>query len=175
MKIFNSFKHNINIKEKADPKNGVFVICEEINDGLAGEIIKGMLDYSDAYPDKTVTLYIDFDGGNIAASMAVYDVMRFIPNPKCTIAVEKAMGMGALLLAAGTPEMRFAYPDAKIAFGKFYMAPKYAPDALYSAIEKVYDAFARLTGRAVDEIREMSDVCMNTEQAIQFGVIDKKK
>lgn len=175
--MFQIWKRKINISEKEDVENGVFVIDGQINNSLAYNVIKDMLAYSERCPKETITLYLNCEGGSVSAGMAIYDTMRFLPNQVKTIATGKVIGMAVLLLAAGTLGMRFAYSDTQIVLGQF-LGKADTPqqnETIDSAIEKVYHAFGQHTGRTVEEWKEVSvsQVSMKPKEARKFGVIDK--
>lgn len=177
--MFCIFKRKVNLRKKIDPKNGVFALNGKIDDELAYAIIKQILDYSDKYPNKTITIYINCDSGSVSSGMAIYDTISYIPNPVCTIAVEKAMGIAVLILAAGNPGMRLAYVGTRITLGQFYvMRDMQQPSqTLYSVVDKVCGKLAEHTGRNITEIKNVVDsgIIMSPKMAMKFGLIDKKK
>lgn len=175
--MFQIFRKNINIKEKEDIENGVFTIDGQINDALACNIIKDMLAFSNKYPKQLITLYINCEGGSVSAGMAIYDTICFLPNPVQTIAAGKAMGIGALLLAAGTQGMRTAHSNTEIALGQFWGKANMTQqnEMLDSVIKKVYGVLEKHTGRTEIELKEVSGskVSMKPKEARKFGLIDK--
>lgn len=177
--MFCIFRRKVNVRKKINPENGVFAINDEIDDSLACAMIEQILDYSNRYPNETITIYINCDRGTVTSGMAIYDTLSFIPNPVCTIAVEKAMGIAALILAAGTPGMRLAYAGTRIALGQFYVKRdiQQVSQALCSVLDKVCYKLAENTGRNIAEIKDVVDsrVIMSPKMAIEFGLIDKKK
>ena len=65
-------------------------------------------------PEKEISLYINSPGGSVTAGLAIYDTMRYITAPVTTVCMGRAASMGAFLLAAGEPGMRFALPNSQI-------------------------------------------------------------
>ncbi len=157
--------------------NGVFEIKGEITDAMAGMVIKQLLDFADKNPKETITLYISSEGGKVTAGMAIYDVMRYVPNPVSTIAAGKVAGIAALLLAAGTPGMRFAYKESTVSFGLFLVKKdvQSIPPELDAVIRKIYGLIAKHTKMWVEQIVEMAalETVWDAEQAKKAGLVDK--
>src|SRR5437773_1574852 len=66
-------------------------------------------------PDSgVIDLYVDSPGGSLAASLAVYDVLRTIASPVSTTCLATAQGAAVLIVAAGTAGRRFALPHARL-------------------------------------------------------------
>lgn len=62
---------------------------------------------------RTLNLAIS-PGGIVTAGLAIYDTMRYVRPEICTICMGQAASMGSLLLTAGSPDMRFILPNAKV-------------------------------------------------------------
>lgn len=156
---------------------GVFEIKGEINDIMAAMVVKQLLDFSDKNPKETITLYINSEGGKVTAGMAIYDVMRYIPNPVSTIASGKVAGIATLILAAGTPGMRYAYKESTVSFGLFFVNKdvQSIPPELNAVMHKIYSILAKHTKMWVEQIAEMADSenVLDAEQAIKAGLVDK--
>ena len=156
---------------------GVFEIKGEINDIMAAVVVKQLLDFADKNPKETITLYINSEGGKVTAGMAIYDVMRYVPNPVSTIAVGKVAGIAALILAAGAPGMRYAYKESTVSFGSFFVKKdvESIPPELDAVIRKIYGIIAQHTKMWVEQIVEMaeSETVLDAKMALQAGLIDK--
>src|SRR5690348_12100625 len=86
----------------------------EVNDDLANRVCGQLLLLAAEDSAKDVQLWINSPGGSVDAGLAIYDVMRFLPNDVSTVAMGMAASMGQLLLCAGTHGKRFALPSARI-------------------------------------------------------------
>lgn len=165
-----------NKKIESCPEEGIFVLKGHVNNDLAYELIKGMFEFSDRCPDKTITLYINSEGGYVTAGMAIYDTMRALQNPIRTIAYECVGGIGSLLLAAGTQGMREALQGTSISIGAFFKRGDSGQpsELLYSVLEKVMNAFALHTKNTKEQILKIigEKEWLSVEQAIQIGLID---
>ena len=65
-------------------------------------------------PEQEVNLYINSDGGDPAAMLAIYDTMQFIKAPVATTCIGQAVATGAVLLAAGAPGRRAVLPHSRV-------------------------------------------------------------
>lgn len=92
----------------------VVVVGQEIDDDLATRVCSQLLLLSAEDPAADVVLLLSSPGGSVSAGLAMYDVMRLIPNDVSTVALGTAASMGQFLLSAGTPGKRFALPHARI-------------------------------------------------------------
>ena len=55
-------------------------------------------------------MYINCEGGDPAAMLAVYDTMQYVQSPIATTCVGQAIATGAVLLAAGAAGRRAPLP-----------------------------------------------------------------
>lgn len=106
----------------------ILFLTAPLSDGLANALVSSML-YLDSEEQKPIYLYINSLGDpvlagqadeqagmvSITAGLAVYDTMKYIKSEIVTICMGQAVGMAALLLAAGTPGKRASLPHASIA------------------------------------------------------------
>lgn len=90
------------------------LIGSEIDDVSAQRVCSQLLILSAEDPRSDIKLYINSSGGVATAGLAVYDVLRLIPNDVATVAMGLVAGMGQVLLTAGTPGKRYALPSARI-------------------------------------------------------------
>jgi ATP-dependent Clp protease protease subunit len=85
-----------------------------INDDVANVVIAQMLFLESEDPDKDIHLYINSPGGLVTAGLAIYDTMQYVKPEVSTLCMGQAASIGALLLAAGEKEKRFALPHSRI-------------------------------------------------------------
>ncbi len=74
-----------------------------IDAGVANALIAQLLHLEAESPEQEINLYINCEGGDLPSMLAVYDTMQYIEAPVATTCVGQAIGVGAVLLAAGTP------------------------------------------------------------------------
>ncbi len=157
-------------------KKGTFKIVGNINDALAYDIVKQIIEFSEQYPSETVTLHIQSENGSVTAGMAIYDAIMYIPNEVTTIAKGRIGGIATLILVAGTPGKRFAYKKAKIGLGHFLVrqTEQPIPHEVHSAVRKVYNELSKHTNLVVQDVIDMidSETVLNVDMAMQDGLID---
>src|SRR5260370_20057539 len=74
--------------------------------GVAKTLIAQLLPLEAESADLEISLYVNCEGGDLPSMLAVYDTMQFIRAPVATFCVGQAIGVGAVLLAAGAPAQR---------------------------------------------------------------------
>ena len=95
-------------------KDRIVLLGTEVNDTVASLICAQLLFLESQDPEKEISLYINSPGGSVTAGLAIYDTMRYITSPVSTVCMGLAASMGAFLLAAGEPGMRFALPNSQV-------------------------------------------------------------
>src|SRR6266568_2200722 len=85
-----------------------------IDPGVANTLIAQLLHLEADSAEQEINLYINCEGGDLPSMLAVYDTMQYIEAPVATTCVGQAIGVGAVLLAAGTPGRRALLPHARV-------------------------------------------------------------
>ena len=152
-----------------------------IDDYVANYIIAQLLFLEAEDPDKDLFMYINTPGGSVTAGLAIYDTMQYIKPDVQTICLGQAASMGAMLLAAGAKNKRFALPHSRIMIhqpsggfqGQSTDIQMQAREIL--KIREALDAIlAKHTGQKKEKIREDTerDHFMTGEEAKAYGLID---
>lgn len=147
------------------------------------------LQYED--PEKPIKIYINSTGtssysgepvGFETEAFAICDTMNYIKPPIHTICLGSAMGMAAMLLAAGTKGYRASLPHATIILHqpKSY-AQGQATDIQIRAKEvlankaTMIDILSRHTGQSPEKIEKDMDrlFYITPQAAVEYGLIDK--
>jgi ATP-dependent Clp protease protease subunit len=155
-----------------------------IDDKLASDIIATLLLKDGEDSDAKITLFINSDGGDIRNVLMIYDMMQIIEAPIETVCIGSAQNEAAILLAAGTPGMRFATKHAVIAASQLvheWMSFSDLTDAkqileLSSKDNKrMMEIIAKSCGKTTKEVMVDFErkVFMNANQAVKYGLIDK--
>jgi ATP-dependent Clp protease protease subunit len=95
-------------------KERVIFLVGAVDDHIANLIVAQLLYLESENPDKDVHLYINSPGGSVTSGLAVYDTMQFIKPDVSTVVIGQAASMGALILAGGAKEKRYALPHSRI-------------------------------------------------------------
>jgi len=153
-----------------------------VDDNVASLICAQLLFLESENPEKEIYLYINSPGGVVTAGLAIYDTMQYISAPVATLCMGQAASMGAFLLAAGQPGMRFALPNSRIMIHQpMGGAQGQATDIDIQAREilrlkdRLNEILSRHTGQPLEKIVEHTDrdYFMGPENAKNFGIIDR--
>lgn len=162
-------------------KDRIIFLGGAIEDHMANLIIAQLLFLESEDPDRDIHLYINSPGGVVTAGMAIYDTMQYLKAPVSTICVGQAASMGALLLAAGAPEKRFALPHSRIMIhqplggfqGQATDISIHAQEILRmrSSLNNILSGH---TGQELGKIEADTerDFFMDSEAALAYGIID---
>jgi len=163
-------------------KERVVFIVGPIEDQMANLVVAQLLFLESENPDKDINLYINSPGGSVSSGLAIYDTMQFIRSDVSTMCVGQAASMGALLLAAGAKEKRYALPHSRVMIhqplggyqGQATDIDIHAREIL-KIREQLNEILASHSGQSVKKIAEDTerDNFMDPEQAKEYGLIDK--
>ncbi|MBI4782296.1 MAG: ATP-dependent Clp protease proteolytic subunit [Oscillatoriophycideae cyanobacterium NC_groundwater_1537_Pr4_S-0.65um_50_18] len=185
----------INIFTRLSQERIIF-LNQPLTDGLANSIISALLYLDSEDQTKPIRLYINSLGdpvdagmanvtaGNmsIMAGMAIYDTMRHIKSPVMTICLGQAVGMAAMLLAAGTKGNRVSLPHSTIVLDHPRIGGQgQATDIEITAREVLskkalmLQILAETTGQSVEQITKDTNrtLYMTPQQAKDYGLIDR--
>jgi ATP-dependent Clp protease, protease subunit len=158
----------------------IIFMFEEIDPDMGNAIVAYMLYLDSEDSSKPIYLYINSPGGEVTAGIAIYDTIQHIKSEVVTICVGLAAGMGALLLASGTPSKRLALPHARIMIcrplggtGRM-QASDIQIEAKYILETRTTISLimAELTGQSPEKIDEDADFSMSAIEAKEYGLID---
>jgi ATP-dependent Clp protease protease subunit len=160
----------------------IVFIGSDIND-LVASLVIGQLFYLQAEDaKKDIDLYINSNGGEVPAGLAIYDVMQAIEPEIRTYCMGKAFSMAALLLASGTTGERRALPNCRVmihqpsagAFGPVTDIDILTRELLRTRTN-INEILARHTGKDMATITRDTerDYWMTAEEARAYGVVDE--
>jgi ATP-dependent Clp protease protease subunit len=162
-------------------KDRIVFIGTPIDDGIANLVIAQLLYLQSEDPEKDISLYINSPGGVVSAGLAIYDTMQYIRPKVSTLCIGMAYSMGAVLLAGGSPGMRFALPHANIlihqplggAQGQASDIQIHAREILRTR-ELLNEILAKHSGQDLQKVQQDTerDFFMTPEQAKAYGIID---
>lgn len=163
-------------------KDRIIFLGGAIDDHVANIVIAQMLFLESEDPEKDIHIYVNSPGGHVTAGLAIYDTMQYVKCDISTLCFGQAASMGAVLLAAGTKEKRFALPHSRILL--------HQPMGGYQGQATDIDIHAKEIIRMRDELEDIlvthtgqekkrihldteRDRFMGGEQAKEYGIIDK--
>ena len=162
-------------------KDRVVMMTTDVEDSMASNIVAQLL-FLDSISDDPINMYINSPGGVVTAGMAIYDTMQYIRSPVSTICMGQACSMGALLLCAGEPGMRFALPNARIMIHQPLGGSQgQVTDILIAAkeSERIKEMTASIiskhSNKPIELIHEDTerDNFMSAQEAVEYGLIDE--
>jgi ATP-dependent Clp protease protease subunit len=160
----------------------IIFVTGPVEDYMASVVVAQLLFLEAENPKKEIAMYINSPGGVVTAGLSIYDTMQFIRCQISTLCVGQAASMGSLLLAAGSKDLRFALPNARIMVHQpsgGYQGQ--ATDILIHAEEtkrvkqRLNEIYVRHTGQEFKKIQEAleRDNFMDAEGAKEFGLVDQ--
>ena len=153
-----------------------------IDAGVANALIAQLLFLESDNPEQEINLYINSEGGDPSAMLALYDTMRFIKAPVATTCVGQAVATGAVLLAAGAEGKRSVLPHARVVLHQPAAQGRGTiPDMILQADEVVRvrtqleEITSRHTGHDVAELRHDTDRdrVFDAAGAVAYGLADQ--
>ncbi len=163
-------------------KDRIIFLGTPVYDEEANLIISQLLFLAAEDPEKDIYLYINSPGGFITSGLAVYDAIQYVTPDVSTICFGQASSMGAVLLACGAQEKRYALPHARIMLHQPWGGIEgQASDIAIQAREIVRmketlnEILKHHTGQSLDKVQQDTerDFFMSPEQAIKYGIIDE--
>ncbi|GAA3684246.1 ATP-dependent Clp protease proteolytic subunit [Lentzea roselyniae] len=152
-----------------------------VDSGVANALIAQLLHLESDNPDMEINLYINCEGGDPSAMLALYDTMRYIKAPVATTCVGQAVAAGAVLLAAGAEGRRAVLPHSRVVLHQPAAQGRGTiPDLILAADEVVRvrtqleEILARHTGRSVAELRHDTDRdrVFDAAGTVEYGLAD---
>lgn len=153
-----------------------------IDAGVANALIAQLLHLEADSPGQEINLYINCEGGDETAMLAVYDTMQFISSSVSTTCVGQAIAAGAVLLAAGAPGRRSVLPHGRVVLHQPAASGRGTiPDLILQADEvvriraEIESVLSRHTGQNIEALRVDTDRdrIFAAEAAVAYGLADE--
>ena len=163
-------------------KDRIIMLGTPIDDDIANIVIAQLLFLESQDKSKDIKLYINSPGGSVSAGLAIYDTMQQISCDVSTICIGMAASMGAVLLAGGTKNKRFALPNSEIMIHQVLGGVegqatdiKIRAERILKMKDQLNKILAKHTGKSMKqvEIDTDRDNFMDPKQAKTYGLIDK--
>ncbi|MFZ1291670.1 MAG: ATP-dependent Clp endopeptidase proteolytic subunit ClpP [Melioribacteraceae bacterium] len=161
----------------------IIFLGEAIDDHVASIVIAQLLFLEAEDHEKDINIYINSPGGSVSAGLAIYDTMQFIKPDVSTNCVGMAASMGAVLLAGGAKDKRFALPHSKIMIHQPWIGGLQGQTTdieihakeMIKTRDKLYKILANHTGKTTDQIMKDCDrdYYMSATEAVDYKIIDK--
>ncbi len=163
-------------------KDRIVFIGGPVQSEKANSVIAQLLFLEADNPERDIFVYVNSPGGEVTAGLAIYDTIQYVKPTVNTICVGQGASMGALLVAAGTEDHRYALPNSRFMVHQpLGGAEGQASDVeirteeLLRIKDKVINILANHTGKDEETIKEDvdRDYFMGAEEALDYGLIDE--
>ena len=163
-------------------ENRIVFLQGEIYDGNANELVMKLLYLQSENRKKDIHFYLNSPGGDVIATLAIYDVMQILSCPIATYCVGQAASGAAVLLAGGTKGKRFALSHSRVMIHQPYSGVSgQVSDIEIQANEilrnraTLNEILAHHTGKPLDQVaRDVDrDFFMTAEEAKEYGMVDE--
>jgi ATP-dependent Clp protease, protease subunit len=136
---------------------------------------------------RPIVVYINSAGGNVTDGLALHDSIRMLVNggiQVTTVVQGMAYSMGSVVLQAGSPGRRFAFPHswimihepAKWAGWQSTTAAAQHLDRLKQMQDQIYRILAERSGKPLRQIirdTKRTDFYLDARRAKEYGLIDE--
>lgn len=162
-------------------ENRIIFLQGVISNETANELVMKLLYLQSENRRKDIHFYINSPGGSVSATLAIYDTMQILSCPVSTYCVGLAASGGAILLAGGTKEKRFALPHAKVMIhqpwgnvGGQVSDIEIQAQQILKDREVLNEILSNHTGKPIDLIAKDTDrdFYLDAAEAKEYGVVD---
>jgi ATP-dependent Clp protease protease subunit len=164
-------------------KERIIFLGSAIDDDVANLVIAQLLFLESDDPERDIHLYVNSPGGSVSAGLGIYDTMQYIKPDVSTICVGMAASMGALLLAGGAADKRYALRNARVMIhepwinnlgGKTTDVEIQMKELLRSR-EALAQILADHTGHSIEQVMEETqrDYWMTAKEAQEYHIVDQ--
>lgn len=163
-------------------ENRIVFLQGEIHTGNANEVVMKLLYLQSEHRRKEIHFYINSPGGDVIATLAIYDTMQILSCPIATYCVGQAASGAAVLLAGGTKGKRYCLPHSRVMVHQ----PAGGVQGQISDIEiqaneilryrsLLNDILAEHSGKTAQEIAKDSDrdFFLTAQAAKEYGLVDE--
>lgn len=160
----------------------LYLDCE-IDQEVASQItsLLFLLDREDS--EKKINLWISSPGGSTAGFFSIFDMIYRVKAPVCTVGMGEVCSAAAILLACGSPGIRYVMPNARVMIHQIQVGGMGGSNAeidievkeLRAQQEYLTEILARHTGHTKSKIKRDTklDRWMSAVDAVSYGLVDK--
>jgi ATP-dependent Clp protease protease subunit len=162
-------------------ENRIVFLQGEIFTGNANEVVMKLLYLQSENRRKEIHFYINSPGGDVVATLAIYDTMQMLSCPIATYCVGQAASGAAVLLCGGTKGKRFALPNARVMLHQPFGGVsgqisdiEIQTNEILRYREVLNRIIAQHTGQSLDRIAKDTDrdFFLSGEEAKAYGLVD---
>ncbi|MCA9208907.1 MAG: ATP-dependent Clp protease proteolytic subunit [Planctomycetales bacterium] len=163
-------------------ENRIVFLQGEIYTGNANEVVMKLLYLQSENRRKDIHFYLNSPGGDVVATLAIYDTMQILSCPVATYCVGQAASGAAVLLAGGTKGKRYALPHARVMIHQPYGGVsgqvsdiEIQANEILRNREMLNEILAAHTGQPMEKIAKDTDrdFVLSANEALEYGIIDE--
>lgn len=163
-------------------ENRIVFLQGEIYAGNANELVMKLLYLQSENRRKDIHFYINSPGGEVRATLAIYDTMQMLSCPIATYCVGEAASGAAVLLAGGTAGKRYCLPNSTVMVHQPHGGVRgQVSDIEIQANEilrlrtQLNDILAKHTGKTAEQIALDTDrdYFLTALEAKAYGIVDE--
>src|SRR5687768_10728086 len=163
-------------------ENRIVFLQGEIHVGNANELVMKLLYLQSENRRKDIHFYINSPGGDVAATLAIYDTMQILSCPVATYCVGQAASGAAVLLAGGSKGKRHVLPNARVMLHQPYGGVQGQVSDIEIQAEEILryrevlnQILAKHTSQPIERIAKDTDrdFFLGAEEAKKYGAVDE--
>jgi len=162
-------------------ENRIVFLQGEIHTANANEVVMKLLFLQSEHRRKDIHFYINSPGGDVVATLAIYDTMQILSAPVSTYCVGQAASGGAILLAGGAHKKRFALPNSRVMLHQPWGGVsgqisdiEIQAEEIMRTRQTLNEILVKHTGKELDTIAKDTDrdFFLSAEEAKAYGLVD---
>jgi ATP-dependent Clp protease protease subunit len=162
-------------------ENRIVFLQGEIHTGNANEVVMKLLYLQSENRRKDIHFYLNSPGGDVVATLAIYDTMQILSCPVATYCVGQAASGAAVLLCGGTKGKRYILPHARVMLHQPYGGVsgqisdiEIQANEILRNREVLNQVIADHSGHSVEKVaKDMDrDFFMGAQEAKAYGLVD---
>ena len=163
-------------------ENRIVFLQGEIYTGNANELVMKLLYLQSENKRKDIHFYLNSPGGDVIATMAIYDTMQILSCPVATYCVGQAASGAAVLLAGGTKGKRRALPNSRVMLHQPFGGVSgqvsdinIQADEILRNRQMLNEILAKHCEKDIEQIAKDTDrdFFLSAEQAKEYGIVDE--
>lgn len=162
-------------------ENRIVFLQGEIHTGNANEVVMKLLYLQSENRRKDIHFYLNSPGGDVVATLAIYDTMQILSCPVATYCVGQAASGAAVLLCGGTKGKRHALPHSRVMLHQPYGGVggqvsdiEIQANEILRNREVLNQILAQHSGQSIEKIAKDTDrdFFLSAEEAKAYGLVD---
>lgn len=163
-------------------ENRIVFLQGEIYTGNANEVVMKLLYLQSENRRKDIHFYLNSPGGDVVATLAIYDTMQVLTCPVATYCVGQAASGAAVLLAGGSKGKRFALPHSRVMLHQPYGGVggqisdiEIQAREIFRNREMLNEILARHTEKPIEQLAKDTDrdFFLSAQEAKAYGLVDE--